>query len=102
LAGAALLLLPALQQGLVTELAHVSWQSLTAVVYMGSTATALGFIWYYEAVQKIGATKAAVVGNLTPVFAALIAVTLLGEELTWTTIVGGTMVLVGVWLTTKK
>jgi drug/metabolite transporter (DMT)-like permease len=102
LVGAALLLIPALQQGLVTQLVHVSWQSLTAVVYMGSTATALGFIWYYEAVQKIGATKAAVVGNLTPVFAALIAVTLLGEDLTWTTIVGGTMVLVGVWLTTQK
>lgn len=102
LAGAALLLVPALQQGLDTQLVHVSWQSLTAVIYMGSTATALGFIWYYEAVQKIGATKAAVVGNLTPVFAALIAVTLLGEDLTWTTIVGGTMVLVGVWLTTQK
>lgn len=42
------------------------------------------------------------IGNLTPVFAALIAVTLLGEELSWTTILGGILVLLGVWLTTHK
>lgn len=102
LVGAVLLFIPALQQGLVTQLSNVSWQALASVMYMGSTATALGFIWYYEAVKKIGATKAAVVGNLTPVFAALIAVTLLGEELTWTTLVGGTLVLAGVWLTTQE
>ena len=102
LVGAGLLFIPALQHGLIHKLSHASWQSLAAVVYMGATATALGFIWYYEAVQKIGATKAAVVGNLTPVFAALIAVTLLGEELAWTTAAGGTLVLAGVWLTTQK
>lgn len=102
LIGAILLFIPALQHGLVERLAHVSWQALAAIIYMSCTATALGFIWYYEAVQKIGATKAAVVGNLTPVFAAIIAVTLLGEELTLTTILGGALVLAGVVLTTTK
>jgi drug/metabolite transporter (DMT)-like permease len=97
-----LLSIPALQHGLIERLLNAPWQALAAIIYMGATATALGFIWYYEAVQKIGATKAAVVGNLTPVFAALIAVTLLGEELSWTTILGGILVLVGVWLTTQK
>lgn len=102
LMGAVLLFIPALQHGLIERVSNAPWQALTAIVYMGATATALGFIWYYEAVQKIGATKAAVVGNLTPVFAALIAVTLLGEELSWTTILGGILVLFGVWLTTQK
>lgn len=102
LIGAVLLFIPALQHGLIERLEQASWQSLAAVVYMAMTATALGFIWYYEAVQKIGATKAAVVGNLTPVFAAIIAVTLLGEELTLTTIIGGVLVLAGVLLTTMK
>ncbi|WP_428657823.1 EamA family transporter [Runella sp.] len=90
---------------MIERLSHASWQALAAVVYMAATATALGFIWYYEAVQKIGATKAAVVGNLTPVFAAIIAVTLLGEQLkqlTFTTILGGSLVLAGVVLTTQK
>lgn len=100
--GALLLLGPALQHDLISQIAHSSWQSLTSVLYMATTATALGFIWYYEAVQQIGATKAAVVGNLTPVFAALIAVSLLGEKLTWSTILGGGLVMLGVWLTAKK
>ncbi|MFN8347593.1 MAG: EamA family transporter [Spirosomataceae bacterium] len=102
LIGAALLLIPAMQQGLPERLSQASVQALASVIYMGSTATALGFIWYYEAVQKIGATKAAVVGNLTPVFAALIAITLLGEELSQSTVIGGTLVLIGVWLTARK
>ena len=102
LIGAILLFVPALQQGLVSKLMQASWQALAAVVYMAATATALGFIWYFEAVQKIGPAKAAVVGNLTPVFAALIAVTFLGEELSLSTITGGLLVLAGVGLAAKK
>lgn len=102
LLGAVLLFIPALQHDLFGQLSKVSWQALVAVAYMGSTSTALGFIWYYEAVREIGATKTAVVGNLTPVFAALVAITVLGEELTSSTILGGILVLGGVLLTTKK
>jgi len=62
----------------------------------------LGFIWYYDAVRLIGVTKSAIIGNLTPVFAVLIAITFLGEKLTIPTLLGGALVLLGILLTSRK
>lgn len=101
LIGTCLLFVPAWQEGIFTQLATASWQSLAAASYMGLTATALGYVWYYDAVRAIGPSKAAVVGNLSPVFAVLIAVTVLGEALTLPTVLGGILVLAGVWLTNR-
>ena len=101
LIGTCLLFIPAWQEGLGSQLGRASWQSLAAASYMGITATALGYVWFYEAVRAIGPSKAAVVGNLSPVFAVLIAVLVLGEELTLATVLGGVLVLIGVWLTNR-
>ena len=101
LIGTLLLAIPAVQEGVWTQVSHASWASLLAVAYIGFTSTALGFVWYYDAVRAIGASKAAVVGNLTPVFAVLVAVGWLGEELALVTAFGGVLVLLGVWLTNK-
>ncbi|MFN8352980.1 MAG: DMT family transporter [Spirosomataceae bacterium] len=97
--GCVLLLGPALQHGLTTELSQASWKSIGAAVYMGATATALGFVWFYEAVRQLGASTTTAVGNLTPVFAVLIAVVFLGESLSLSTSIGGLLVIGGILLT---
>jgi drug/metabolite transporter (DMT)-like permease len=101
LMGTVLLSFMVLNEQPLEQLSAASWQSLLAVAYIGSTATALGFVWYYEAVIKIGATEAAVIANLTPVFAVVVAIAL-GEELALITAIGGAVVLFGIWLTNKK
>jgi drug/metabolite transporter (DMT)-like permease len=101
LIGTILLFLSTLPQYPIQQIQAASVSSLLAAIYIGVTATALGFVWYYEAVVKIGAAKSAVVSNLTPVFAVIIAV-VLGEELTLITVLGGLLVLLGIWLTTKN
>ncbi|WP_337044435.1 DMT family transporter [Emticicia sp. 17c] len=102
LVGCILLFFPALQSNIFERMAVAPWQAYLAVIYMGAAATALGFIWYYEAVRLIGVTKSAIIGNLTPVFAVLIAVSFLGEKLTIPTIIGGSLVLLGILLTNRK
>ncbi|TAE39313.1 MAG: DMT family transporter [Runella slithyformis] len=102
LIGTVLLFVLAWQEGVWGQLAQASWQSIGAAAYMGLTATALGYVWYYDAVRQIGPAKAAVVGNLSPVFAVLIAVVVLGEEITIATVLGGLLVLGGVWITNLK
>jgi drug/metabolite transporter (DMT)-like permease len=97
--GCLLLVIPAWQHGIAGSIPNASWQSWVAVIYMGITATALGYIWFYDAVKKLGAAQTTVVGNLTPVFAVLIAVIFLGESLTISTIIGGILVMIGILLT---
>ena len=101
LIGTILLAFPVVNEQPIAQIASASWASFLAVAYIGTTATALGFVWYYEAVMKLGATNSAVIANLTPVFAVVVAIAL-GEELTLMTAIGGLIVLFGIWLTNKQ
>lgn len=67
-----------------------------AVSYLGIFGTVLGFVWYYEGIQKIGALKTSVFNNLIPVFALALSVLILGEHLEPSTLWGAGFVITGV------
>ncbi|WP_336516800.1 DMT family transporter [Pollutibacter soli] len=69
-----------------------------ALVYLALFGTVLGFIWYFDAIQKIGATKAAVFNYLIPVFALLLSVVILKEDVHWYTWIGALLVVAGIVL----
>lgn len=69
-----------------------------ALVYLALFGTVLGFIWYFDAVQKIGATKTAVFNYLIPVFALLLSVIILKENVHWYTWIGALLVVAGIVL----
>jgi drug/metabolite transporter (DMT)-like permease len=72
---------------------------ILALAYLGLFGTVLGFIWYYEALRELGAAQAGIFINLVPVFAVLLGVLTLGEEVTPQTLLGGVLVVLGVTLT---
>jgi drug/metabolite transporter (DMT)-like permease len=99
--GVALLALAALP-----ELRHVDVTDLTlpvvlSVLYLGVLGTAVGFVWYYQAVQRLGASRTVIFNNLVPVFGATFGVLLLGEPLLPSMLVGGAIAVAGVMLVTK-
>ena len=73
-----------------------------SLLYLGLIGTVVGFVWYYDGIQKIGATRTAIFTNLVPVFAIILSVLLLHEEVIWFTWVGGILVLGGVWITNSQ
>lgn len=66
------------------------WVTLFAVI---STALAIMFVWW--AVGLIGPSRTAIIGSVEPVFAVLLAVTILGEQMSPLQILGATLVLAG-------
>jgi drug/metabolite transporter (DMT)-like permease len=62
----------------------------------------LGFVWYYEGIQRIGATKAGVFINFVPVSAIVFSFLILGEPLTGSLVAGALLVLSGVYLTNRS
>ncbi len=67
-----------------------------AILQLALLGTVVGFVWWYQAVQRIGASRAAIFVNLVPLFATLLAALLLGERLGWPQLWGGALVIVGV------
>ncbi|MHB8734802.1 MAG: DMT family transporter [Terriglobales bacterium] len=100
--GALLLLpltLPALLQ---TRWAAVPWAGWGAVAYMACIGSVLAYVIYFEAMKTLSASAVSALSYLQPVIAALIgALVLTGEAITPGLVLGGTVVLVGVYLTER-
>jgi drug/metabolite transporter (DMT)-like permease len=69
-----------------------------SIGYLAVFGTALGFVFFYEGVSRIGASKAAFFALLVPVFGVLSSVVVLGEDLGVGTIAGGVAIMAGLWL----
>lgn len=101
LLGALFLGLAALIQGGVTP-ASWSWQVWAAMLFLAIFGTAVAYTWFSEAVHQLGAGHASIFINLVPIFAVLQAALLLDERLGLPLLIGGLLVIAGVWLTTQQ
>lgn len=101
LTGWVMLSIAAALDGSLFAFADAGWKSLTSVVFLGVFGTALGFTWYAEGVERLGATRTAAFINLVPLFAVLLGALLLGERLGIAALAGGAIVVAGVFLTNR-
>ncbi|MGD9342420.1 MAG: DMT family transporter [Desulfuromonadales bacterium] len=98
IAGTLLLSIPALAYGSLPEAVHFSWPVWCSIGYLGLFGTVVGFLWYFEGIQTIGPSRAAVFINFVPVNGVLLATLLLGEPLDVSLIGGGLLVIFGAYL----
>jgi drug/metabolite transporter (DMT)-like permease len=99
LVGALLLLCPALMEGMVGSIGNYSLLDWTNIGFLGIFGTAIGFVWYYEAIDRIGASRSGLFINFVPISAILMAYFLLGEAISPSLIIGIILVLSGVFIT---
>jgi drug/metabolite transporter (DMT)-like permease len=56
---------------------------------------------YYWLVHNMDVTKTMLISLVTPVVAVLLGMLVLGEDLSWRTVAGGVMIMVGVRFVTR-
>ncbi|MHB8984203.1 MAG: DMT family transporter, partial [Carboxydocellales bacterium] len=78
-----------------------TWQTVLALLYLGVFPSVLGFLLWNRGIGQVGPAKAAMFYNLIPPFAALMNYLFLAEIPKSFHIVGGLLVLWGVYLGTK-
>jgi drug/metabolite transporter (DMT)-like permease len=82
--------------------AQLRWPPLAvwpAVLFMGVVGSGLAYLWWNNGVLKLGAARASLSGNLTPVFTVLIGVAL-GQTLEGILVAGAGLVIAGVVIAT--
>jgi len=100
--GAIALFLPACFEGLVGYMAHQSVRDWVCISYLGVFGTVIGFVWYYQAVDRLGPTKAGLFINFVPIFGILCAFAVLREQITFSLAAGAVLVISGVYLTNRN
>lgn len=73
-----------------------------AIVLFQALLGGLAHVWYYAGIRAVGASRSVVFMNLSPVVGVVLATLLLGEALRASHLAGGAVVLLGVFLTTRR
>jgi len=91
----------ALYSGSLGEIVAIPAGGWLSIGYLGIFGTVLGFLWYFEGIQQIGASRAAIFINFVPINGVLLATLILAEPLTSALLLGGVLVVSGSWLTNR-
>lgn len=78
------------------------WKGWLIVLYIALGPSCLSQILFMRGVELIGPARAGVFINLVPIFAAIMAVTILGEPFEWHHGLALLLVLGGIWLSERK
>ncbi len=76
-------------------------RAVLAVIVLGLVCTALAFMLYYSLIDQIGEERASLATYLTPAFALLYGVLLLGESLTVASVIGLVLIIAGAEITLR-
>jgi drug/metabolite transporter (DMT)-like permease len=80
---------------------HWTPLAFVALLYLAVVGSVIAFMLYYWLVHKVDVTKTMLISLVTPVVAVVLGMVVLGEDLSWRTIAGGLMIMVGVRFVTR-
>jgi drug/metabolite transporter (DMT)-like permease len=78
------------------------WQSWSAVLYLASVTTILGYIGWYWALAKGGIARISTTQFFQPVSGLILAALLLGERMTLPLLAASAVILAGVWIAQRR
>jgi drug/metabolite transporter (DMT)-like permease len=81
---------------------HLPLAGWLSVLYMAIAVTVVGYFLWFQALTQVDASSAAPFLFIQPLLGAVIAILLLGEQLTWATIAGGALILISVYIVSRR
>ena len=97
-----LLVVSVISEGQWSKTLSLSNQTILEILYLAVFATVVAFLLFNWGIQRIGATKASAYINLMPINALWIAVLLYGETISAYHLIGMSLTIAGVFITTKS
>ena len=81
---------------------HLSLSGWISILFLGIFCSGLAYLFWYSALEKKDSSLVGMYLYLEPLVTLIGAYFLLGEEIQWVTLIGGGMILIGVYLATWK
>lgn len=82
----------------VAEIPSLPWDGWLGVGFLGIFCSGLAYIFWFDALQALPVAQTGAFIYLEPLVTVIVAAFLINEPLLWTSIVGGGIILLGVWL----
>ncbi len=86
----------------LSEVRNLDWRGWAAITGLGILGSGLAYITYYDALQTLPASQLAVFLNVEPMVTTLLAAPLLGEPITGLVVLGGAIIILGIYLVNRR
>ena len=83
------------------EFAHLTLNAWLGIGFLGVICSGIAYVFYYDALQVIPASQAGVFLYLEPLITLVVAAIILGEPLLVVSLLGGVVILLGVWMVNR-
>jgi len=84
------------------HLAQLSPSAWAAVAFLGAGCSFLAYLFWYDGLQIVGTTQSGVFLYIQPLVSLVAAAVLLNEPITLPKLLGGSFILLGVWLVNRN
>ncbi len=71
-------------------------RAVVSLLYLTVVGSVVAFLLFYWLVRNMDVTKTMLIALVTPLFAVLLGMAVLGERLTWRTLAGGALIMSGI------
>jgi drug/metabolite transporter (DMT)-like permease len=89
-------------QGKISELALLDARGWWAMIYLGVFTTGLAYIAWFDALSQLPAAQTGAFLFLEPPSSMIAAAVVLNEQVTFASILGGAVILFGIWLVNRQ
>jgi drug/metabolite transporter (DMT)-like permease len=86
----------------LSEIPQLSAKGWGAILMLGVFGSGLAYIAWYDALQALPASQLGAFLNIEPLVTAVLAAFMIGEAITLISILGGAVILLGVWMVNRK
>lgn len=89
-------------QGRYTEIPQLDARGWWSLIYLGIFTTGLAYIAWFDVLSQLPAAQSGAFLFLEPPSSMIVAAVVLNEQVTIASIIGGAVILVGVWLVNRQ
>jgi drug/metabolite transporter (DMT)-like permease len=86
----------------LSQTGRIPWDGWAAIAFLGIFCSGLAYVFWYDALQGLSVAQTGAFLFLEPVVTVVVAALILKERLYLGTLIGGVLILAGVWLVNWK
>ena len=86
----------------LSDVRNLSIEGWMGILFLGIFCSGFAYIFWYEGLHVLSVAQAGSFVYLEPFITVILAAIILDENLLWTSILGGIIILVGIWLVQTK
>jgi len=84
------------------DISNLTTNGWIGILFLGIFCSGLAYIAWYDALQALSTAQTGVFLYIEPLVAVVVAAIVLGEQITGVSLIGGAIILAGVWLVNRE